>query len=373
MNKLHMELNLLTTTALVLGLMSSFPVSAAELELKPTFDNPGIQVAAITFLPDWMGEGNTGEIGIDINIDSKWCEEKGYVLSCPNQQAVYETCERDTNYVKCNKATWCKNNNYKTSSCSLPSYLDQQCPNGEKLYKGCKENKPQACKDVGYVNTCPSGQKLYNTNNRCSWDNSFGKCCTPSGCPANTSTSGTYGDSGSKDSCGYACKYTCNMSCPSGTTEYNPGGCGGSTTNGCGTKTCYNPYKACCDNHCEGSTPCSSSYYQTTSRDGCGNTCYNCYSGKVYEKRKSAYPTGSGRNYTVVETIESYCQTRSGSKTTLGSYTQTLGCWDCDYSYASCAANCGTSCYHSNPTYSDAPYHDYSYKCSASWTGDYCN
>lgn len=263
------------TTALALGLICSLPVFSSELEIQPSLNETGIKIAAITFLPDWMGDDTNRDIGIDINRDTKWCEKQGFTYGCPEMQAAYEVCDRDSNYVKCDKATWCKNNNYKTSSCSLPSYLDQQCPNGEKLYKGCKENKPQACKDIGYTQTCPSGQKLYNTTNRCSWDNSFGKCCTPSGCPAHTSLTGTYGNSGSDDGCGYACKYTCNMSCPSGTSETNPGGCGGSVKNGCNTKTCYNPYKACCTPYAS-ETNC---YYGTTScSDGCGGTRTCCSS-----------------------------------------------------------------------------------------------
>lgn len=213
---LHKQ-ELTLTTILALGLLYSWPASAAELELKPAFETSGIKVAAITFLPDWMGEGNTGGIDMDINHDSKWCEQNGFTVSCPAQQAAYETCSRDKNYVKCNKVTWCKrsDNNYTVSSCPLPSYLDEQCPNGEKLYKRCKENKPQACKDSGYTSSCSSGQVLYNASNRCPWDNSYGKCCTPAGCPQNSATSCTGAVKGT-DVCGYSCKACCESSCPSG-------------------------------------------------------------------------------------------------------------------------------------------------------------
>ena len=269
---------LTTTTALVFGLMCSWPVSAAELELKPTFDNPGIQVASITFLPDWMGV-ESKSIPPAPTPDTSWCEQNGFKYyssgKCPeyNKQT---TCSRDRKYLKCDPLQWCKDNGYNTTSCSIPNYLDTICPNGLAQYKGCKEDTPRACKELGYKNSCSSGQKLHATNGRCSYNNSYGTCCTPSGCPANTSLSGSYGSAGSSDGCGYACYYTCNMNCPSGTSTSNPGGCGGSTTNGCGTKTCYYPYEACCTPY-SSETSCSCGSYSCS--DGCGGTrtcCKSC-------------------------------------------------------------------------------------------------
>ena len=206
--------------------------------------------ASVWFLPDWQGAGVEHEIDMDINVDTKWCEKEGFTYyssgSCPaynNQQ----TCERSKKYLKCDPSGWCKDNGYNTTSCSIPKYLDTKCPNGLDRYKGCKEDTARACKDLGYKNTCSSGQKLHASSGRCSYNNSYGTCCSPSACPANTSLSGSYGSSGSSDGCGYECKYTCNMNCPSGTSTSNPGGCGGSTTNGCGNRTCYYPYQSCCN------------------------------------------------------------------------------------------------------------------------------
>ena len=72
----------------------------------------------------------------------------------------------------------------------------------------------------------------------------------------------------------------CDPDCPYGTTETNPGGCGGSTTNECGDKTCYYPYEACCTDECPSytkSSPSSCTYGATSCYDSCfGRTWYKC-------------------------------------------------------------------------------------------------
>ncbi|MBQ8630955.1 MAG: hypothetical protein IJ479_04460, partial [Alphaproteobacteria bacterium] len=117
---------------------------------------------------------------------------------------------------------------------------------------------------------------LKKNSGRCSYDSSYGTCCTPSGCPSNTSlSSSSYGTNGT-DGCEYTCYYTCNPNCPSGTSTSNPGGCGGSTRNGCNTKTCYYPYQSCCTPNCSSDSGCSCGTY--TVSDGCGGTCTKCSS-----------------------------------------------------------------------------------------------
>ena len=171
---------------------------------------------------------------------------------------------------------WCKDNGYNTQTCSIPQYVDGQCPNGQPYYKQCKTDNQRACRDTGYTNSCPSGQKLKKNSGRCAYDSSYGTCCTPSGCPSYTSTnSSSYGTNGT-DGCEYTCYYTCNMNCPSGTSTSNPGGCGGSTRNGCRTRTCYYPYKACCTPSCTSQYGCSCGTY--TVSNGCGGTCTKCSS-----------------------------------------------------------------------------------------------
>ena len=213
--------------------------SAALLAFLPTSAYCGI-----CFLPDC---GDDQPILIE-PIDVKYCEENGYVSSCPENTAKIpdSECYRDTNYFKCSKSQWCKENGYNITSCSVPQYPSEQCPNGEALYKSCQTDNARACSELGYVKSCSSGQKLKNSSGRCAYDSSYGTCCTPSGCPAYTSlTSSSYGTNGT-DGCEYTCYYTCDPNCPSGTSTSDPGGCGGSTTNGCGNVTCYYPYQSCC-------------------------------------------------------------------------------------------------------------------------------
>ena len=232
---LHMKLNYSASAIILVAAVGVFSL-------------PSSAQAGVCFLPDCQDteveRGNT-------NADTKFCEKKGFTFyadgKCPAYEAETEKCHRDDKYLKCDALKWCKDNGYNTTSCSIPTYLDTICPNNQPYYKQCKTDNARACREVGYKNTCPSGQKLKRTSGRCSWDSSYGTCCTPTSCPANTSlTSSSYGTNGT-DGCEYSCYYTCNTSCPSGTSTSNPGGCGGSTRNGCDTTTCYYPYQSCCN------------------------------------------------------------------------------------------------------------------------------
>lgn len=244
--------------------------------------HPSAALAKVCFLPDC--NDNTQNINIDINIESRKCEKLGYYLTCPNLTAPSgKTCKYDEAYNECTKQAWCKENNFNITSCSKPQYPSEQCDNLEPYYKSCIIDNAHACTEIGYAKNCASRQKLY-ADQRCSWDTSFGKCCSPKACPTYTSLSGTFGDSGTNDGCGYACKYTCNPNCPSGTSETNPVGCAGSTKNSCGNKTCYSPYKACCTPTCTNYTGgCPQGTYQIY--NGCDNYCTKCMNiqtGSIY-------------------------------------------------------------------------------------------
>ena len=256
--------------------VSVFAVAAAFSVLLPTSAYCGV-----CFLPDCADDDLAGGGGnMDMNEDSAFCESNGFTYyadgKCPQYYANVGKCSRDDHYLKCDAQTWCKQNGYNTTTCSIPNYVDQPCPSYGSLYKGCKRDNDRACKETGFTKSCPSGQKLKKNSGRCSYDSSYGTCCKPSGCPAYTSlTSSSYGTNGT-DGCEYTCYYTCNMNCPSGTSTYNPGGCGGSTKNGCRTKTCYYPYEPCCTPSCTSSYGCSCGSY--TISDGCGGTCTKCSS-----------------------------------------------------------------------------------------------
>ena len=262
--------------------VSAFAVAAAFSVLLP----PSVALAGICFLPDCQDEDvMQGDVNMNTNSDTEYCEKKGYTYyatgKCPQYYAVVSTCSRDDHYLKCDAKTWCEQNGYNTTTCSIPQYVDQPCPSYGSLYKGCKTDNDRACKDTGYTNTCPSGQKLKKESGRCSYDNSYGTCCTPSGCPSYTSlTSSSYGTNGT-DGCEYTCYYTCNMNCPS-THPYSsdPTGCSNRTTNGCGNKSCYNSVD--CD-PCPGYYECGGTWQYctgTTCSDGskrCSKYCVSDY------------------------------------------------------------------------------------------------
>ncbi|MBQ8630448.1 MAG: hypothetical protein IJ479_01875, partial [Alphaproteobacteria bacterium] len=176
-------------------------------------------------------------------------------------------------------------------------------PNGKPYYKGCKEDRPRACREAGYVNSCSPG-RLYATTNRCQWDNSYGKCCTASpsaGCPSDYAVTcdPARGSSGA-DKCGYTCYRCCDDTCPSGTSKNYTGSYAsttecGSRCNRCkgcpsGTSTSYSGSYASssecgscyyCSDTCrsgtKGGASCSGNYVSTRiSSTECGSGCYEC-------------------------------------------------------------------------------------------------
>ena len=331
------------------------------LSIELPSDASAAQLAGVCFLPDCMDEGVVqGDINMNINEDTEFCESKGYTYyasgECPQYYAKVGQCNRDDHYLKCDAKTWCEQNGYNTTSCSIPKYVDQPCPSYGSLYKQCKTDNQRACRDTGYTNSCPSGQKLKKNSGRCSYDSSYGTCCRPSGCPSYTSlTYSSYGTNGT-DGCEYTCYYTCNMNCPSGTSTSNPGGCGGSTRNGCGTRTCYYPYEPCCTPSCTNETGCSCG--TTTVSDGCGGTCTQCKSccNSSSSNWCSVHSTCHG-DCCKDGTLKS-CDTQCGgsgcssssSNNSGGDRVDWLWCCDSNCDYSGCMAHVGYDCAN-NPTY----------------------
>ncbi len=254
---LHMKLN---------SAVSVFAVAAAFSVLLP----PSNAYGGICFLPDCMDEDVVqGDFNMNINEDTEYCEKEGYTYyasgKCPQYQDVIAVCSRDDHYLKCDAETWCKNNGYNTQTCSLPSYLNEKCPNDYPLYKECKEDPGRACREAGYVNSCSPG-RLYANSNRCPWDSSYGKCCTAapsSGCPSNHEV-GCSGSASGTDACGYTCYKCCDDTCPAGTSK-NYSGTYTSTTE-CGS-SCYR-----CKDCTSGSTSYTGKYVGSSE---CGS-CYAC-------------------------------------------------------------------------------------------------
>ncbi|MBQ8631950.1 MAG: hypothetical protein IJ479_09590, partial [Alphaproteobacteria bacterium] len=370
---LHMKLN---------SAVSVFAVAAAFSVLLP----PSNAYCGVCFLPDCQDSDTVqGDINMNVNEDSEYCEKKGYTYylsgECPQYQAKVGTCSRDDHYLKCDPVKWCTDNGYNTQTCSLPSFVDGQCPNGKPYYKQCKEDRPRACREAGYVNSCSSG-RLYATTNRCQWDSSYGKCCTASpsaGCPSNykVTCDASRGSSGT-DTCGYTCYRCCSDECSRGSKNYSGSyatttECG-STCRYCkdctsgstsysgsyvGSSECGNCYS--CSDTCRSgqkSVSCSSTYVKTkVSSTECGTSCYECqYNTDCSVTSKSCSYGCSSYNSC------SKC-TSCNSCSPLANQT------NCSYGTETCSNGCGgtRTCCKSNPWVVYAKYQDYICKPFDPW------
>ena len=405
--------------------VSIFAVAAAFSVFLPTST-----FAGVCFLPDCPDEELALNIPPNPNPDTEWCEKNGFSYyadgKCPQYYANVGKCSRDDYYLKCDPVKWCTDNGYKTQSCSLPSFVNDQCPNKKPYYKGCKEDRPRACREAGYVNSCSSG-RLYATTNRCPYDKSYGKCCSASpsaGCPSNykVTCDSSRGSSGT-DTCGYTCYRCCSDNCSRGSKNYSGSYAGttecGSTCRYC--KDCTSGSRSYSGSYA-GSSECGSCYYcSDTCRSGqksvscswnedrvrvssteCGTSCYECryntdcsvtskscsYGCSSYNSCdkctscKSKPPVSCTKYYTYVSgrvknssyvtyTYNVTCQCSDGSSRSLGTEEQDGYCWDCDSAHLSCKASCGSSCYHSSYKYDDEnkyPNHSINYSIN-----DYCN
>ena len=126
------------------------------------------------------GHGAPGGPGDDFDLDNEErCRQEGYnQTSCPKGQEPSNTCPYDSNYFE--KCVPSCPSDYVT--CEPPYYgVGEAC--GDK-YASCEKDTERACQELnpGYVDNCGSGQKL--SDDRCSYDNSYGICCdTCSGYP----------------------------------------------------------------------------------------------------------------------------------------------------------------------------------------------
>ena len=337
---------------------------------------PEAAQAAVCFLPDCARKFEKIEGG---NINTARCKGMGYTYyetgQCP-QYHVQDVCPFDSHYLKCNAEQWCKNNGYTITSCTIPQYVDTQCPNGKAFYKQCKTDNPRGCRDTGYVNSCSSG-RLYATSNRCPYDSSYGKCCTAaasSGCPSNYSVScdPSRGSSG-VDKCGYTCYRCCSDTCPSGSKSYS--GAYASTTE-CGSTCRY------CKDCTVGSRSYSGSYAGSSECGSCYNCSDSCSSGSksvscssptYYKSRVGSTECGTSCYSCVYNTdcnaSSKSCTYGCASYNSCNKCTSCKGNPDCDVTPKSCTDGCAsynscnkcTSCHTHNYTCPSG----YSTSCSA--------
>ena len=114
------------------------------IELKPISDIPAsLKLASVCFL----GAGDCGDAGFNT--------VGGEDYTRPTSELCIEA-------------------GYATTSCALPNYLYDRCPDNDAYYRSCREDKARACKEAGFTETsCPSG---YITDRTCPYDSSYITC-----------------------------------------------------------------------------------------------------------------------------------------------------------------------------------------------------
>ena len=119
------------------------------IELEPISDIPAsLKLASVCFL----GAGDCG--------DARFSSLDGEDYTRPTSELCIEA-------------------GYATTSCALPNYLYDRCPDNDAYYRSCREDKVRACKEAGYVLSCDDGYILDNIQ-LCPYDSSYKKCkCNP--------------------------------------------------------------------------------------------------------------------------------------------------------------------------------------------------
>ena len=117
--------------------------------------------------------GGPGDGDDDYDLDNaERCRQEGYnQTSCPEGQEGSNFCPYDNSYFE-----ECVNNcpsNYVT--CEKPYYGVGEACDGK--YASCEKDTERACQELnpGYVDECGTGQQL--SDDRCSYDNTYGTCC----------------------------------------------------------------------------------------------------------------------------------------------------------------------------------------------------
>lgn len=222
---------------------------SAELELKLSVPGEWQRLAAVCFL------------GIGCGDEAKFAKvDDNFAIDTVNQ---------------------CKNEGFTVTSCSLPSYPNVVCTYNPNYYAECKEDKPRACKEAGYVTSCGTGYVL-DTSQTCPYDSSYKKCkCDPCSGYDYTYDQAT--------ATGYVADGFC-MSC--GTTKYkrknNPcigynvcecGGESGSASCTSGTVQKFDTCHPCCENKCS-LVSCPENHacdYEACSNKYCDKGCASGY------------------------------------------------------------------------------------------------
>ena len=262
-------------------------------------DNKLTQLAATCFVTDTSacsgnefsgnnadddGHGSPGGPGgDDYDLDNEErCRQEGYtVTSCPEGQEGSNFCPYDSSYFE--KCVSSCPSNYVT--CDVPYYGVGEACNGK--YASCEKDTERACQELnpGYVDECGTGQQL--SDDRCSYDNTYGICCNTCEGYDNTSIpEGYVQDSESCLGCDGQEHYKVKPNPCDGFMDCGAmGGEAGAKTCLSGTTTMYDNCKACPNlgeyTTCPSCTicqyeECSGLWYATGCATNCADYCDFC-------------------------------------------------------------------------------------------------
>ena len=207
-------------------------------------------------------------------------------FQCPPYTLI-EECAEDSSYIKCDSKSWCLENGYDLTGCDVPEYLDEQCPNGERLYMYCTENVGRACHELNetYVKECEEGY-IRDDTALCPYSAEYAKCCNA--CEGFDYLLEEIGEGyiagESCESCGDVVKYKRIMNLCEGYYSCSNGGAIGASKCKHGEETWYSScgYNACDLDICPSGTDCT---YEACSGKYCAVGClvgYNYFCDKNF-------------------------------------------------------------------------------------------
>ena len=226
--------------------------------------------------------GGPGD-GDDYELDNKErCRQEGYTqTSCPEGQEPSNTCPYDSDYFE--KCVSSCPSNYVT--CEVPYYGVGEACDGK--YASCEKDTERACQELnpGYVDECGTGQQL--SDDRCSYDSSYGTCCNAcAGYDNTTIPDGYVQDGESCTGCDGQEHYKIKPNPCDGFMDCGSmGGEAGASTCLSGTTTMYDNCKACPNlgeyTTCPSCTicqyeECSGLWYATGCATNCTDYCDFC-------------------------------------------------------------------------------------------------
>ena len=225
------------------------------------------------------GQGDSDDYDLD---NAERCRQEGYTqTSCPEGQKPANTCPYDSTYFE--KCVSSCPSNYVT--CEPPYYGVGEACDGK--YASCEKDTERACQELnpGYVDECGTGQQL--SDDRCSYDNTYGTCCNAcAGYDNTTIPDGYVQDGESCTGCDGQEHYKIKPNPCDGFMDCGSmGGETGAKTCLSGTTTMYDNCKACPNlgeyTSCPSCTicqyeECSGLWYTTGCATNCADYCDFC-------------------------------------------------------------------------------------------------